>query len=119
MTANGERRERGCARGFGPESLSGGSSAWSSDEKRWTCSKISCVVSCLESPICPVAQNVHPIAQPAWELIHAVRRPSWYLMRTDSMTWPSFRAYARFTVPSRAEICSSAMLNVEPSVARS
>ena len=41
---------------------------------RTTCSTISPTVRWRVKPACPVAQNPHPIAQPAWLLTHTVAR---------------------------------------------
>jgi hypothetical protein len=41
---------------------------------RTTCSTISPTVRCRVKPACPVAQNPHPIAHPAWLLTHTVAR---------------------------------------------
>mmetsp|Transcript_29603 Transcript_29603/g.74030 ORF Transcript_29603/g.74030 Transcript_29603/m.74030 type:complete len:259 (-) Transcript_29603:69-845(-) len=77
----------------------------SSMAKRAACSKISSEVSWREKPICPVAQKVHPIAQPTCDEMHAVRLKSSYGMRTDSMSAPSPSLHSLLTVPS-CESCS-------------
>ena len=40
-----------------------------------TCSTISPVLRWRSNPACPVAQKLHPMAQPAWEDTHTVVRP--------------------------------------------
>ena len=49
----------------------------------------------------PVAQNLHPSAQPAWLETQTVRRPSAWAIRTASTTAPSAARRPHLTVPSR------------------
>eukprot|EP00967_Tisochrysis_lutea_P028644 scaffold33410_cov26-Tisochrysis_lutea.AAC.2 len=89
----------------------------SSDAKRAACSKISASLRCLRKPICPVAQNVHPIAQPTCDEMHAVRRRVSYGMSTDSISESSVQRHSRLRVPSWLT-CSAATC-MDPRVARS
>ena len=41
-----------------------------------TCSMTSPALRCLVKPACPVAQNVQPMAHPAWDETHTVTRSS-------------------------------------------
>src|SRR5215213_5781921 len=52
-----------------------GRSSGSSVDTLATCSTISPADRCRVNPNCPVAQNVHPMAQPAWLEMHTVARP--------------------------------------------
>ncbi len=68
---------------------------------RTTWSTISDAVRLRPGPIAPVAQNLHPSAQPTWLDTHTVRRPSACAIRTASTTAPSTARRPHFTVPSR------------------
>ena len=71
-----------------------------------TSATISSAVSDRTSPLLPLAQNAHPIAQPTWLEMHCVRRPC-AGMTTVSTELPSASPSSSFVVPSSARSVAS------------
>ena len=77
---------------------------WAVYFARATCSTSSAEVRCRLKPCWPVAQKVHPIAQPACDEMQTVAR-SGYSMSTDSIRAPPSTSYKNFVVsPSSASL---------------